>query len=222
MLEVEPEQAELNELALACHQAGFQLAFHAVAENTVAAAVAALEYVNKHSPVAGRRHRIEHCGECPPPLLEKIKKLGLVIVTQPSFIYYSGERYLATVAESQLPWLYRIKAPLEKGVVIAASSDAPVVPANPLMGIYAAVARMAESGQVLLPEERITAEQALALYTVNAAYTSFEEKTKGSISPGKLADIVILSDDPTRVPSESIKDIKVEMTIIGGEVVWEA
>ena len=109
------------------------------------------------SPVAGRRHRIEHCGECPPYLLERIKKLGVVIVTQPPFIYYSGERYLATVPESQQPWLYRIKSPLESGVVVAGSSDAPVVPNNPLMGIYAAVTRQAESGQVLLPEERITA-----------------------------------------------------------------
>jgi predicted amidohydrolase YtcJ len=222
MLQVEPEQAELNDLALAVHQAGFQLAFHAIDEKTVAGVVTALEYVNAHSPVMGRRHRIEHCGECPPPLLERIKKLGLVIVTQPSFIYYSGERFLATVTDSQLPWLDRIKVPLEKGVVVAGSSDAPIVPANPLEGIYAAVTRQAESGQILQPEERITPEQALALYTVNAAYTSFEEKTKGSIAPGKLADVVILSDDPTRVPPEKIKDIKVEMTMIGGEVVWEA
>ena len=222
MLEVQPEQSELNQLALNCHKAGFQLAFHAIAEETVAASITALEYVNKHSPVLGRRHRIEHCGECPPTLLERLKKLGLVIVTQPPFIYYSGERYLATVAESQLPWLYRIKTPLGKGVVVAASSDAPVVPANPLVGIYAAVTRQAESGQVLLPEERITVEQALSLYTTNAAYASFEEKVKGSLSPGRLADIVILSDDPTQVPPEKIKDIKVEMTIIGGEVVWEA
>jgi predicted amidohydrolase YtcJ len=221
MLDVESDQAEINELTLACHQAGFQLAFHAVAENMVNATVTALEYVNKQSPVMGRRHRIEHCSECPPYLLDRIKKLGLVIVTQPSFIYYSGERYLATVPKSQLPWLYRIKSPLEKGVVVAGSSDAPVVPINPLVDIYAAVTRQAESGQVLLPEECITVEQALALYTTNAAYTSFEEKTKGSITAGKLADIVILSDDPTRLPPEKIKDIKVEMTMIGGEVVWE-
>jgi predicted amidohydrolase YtcJ len=221
MLE-EPDQSELNELTFDCHKAGFQLAFHAVAESTVIAVVEALEYVNKHSPVVGRRHRIEHCSECPPDLLTRIKKLGLVIVTQPPFIYYSGERYLATVPESQLPWLYRIKSPLEKGVVVAGSSDAPVVPPDPLVGICAAVTRRAESGQVLLPEERISVNQALALYTVNAAYASFEEKIKGSITLGKLADFIILSDDPSQIPPEKIKDIRVEMTIIGGEVVWEA
>jgi predicted amidohydrolase YtcJ len=90
------------------------------------------------------------------------------------------------------------------------------------VGICAAVTRRAESGQVLLPEERISVNQALALYTVNAAYASFEEKIKGSITLGKLADFIILSDDPSQIPPEKIKDIRVEMTIIGGEVVWEA
>ena len=221
MLEVQPEQEELNQLVLDCHREGWQLAFHAIAENTVATAITALEYADSYLPVAGRRHRIEHCGECPPYLLKRLKTLGLVIVTQPSFIYYNGERYLATVAESQQPWLYRIKSPLKSGVVVAGSSDAPVVSNNPLVGIYAAVARQAESGQVLLPEERITVQQALALYTTNAAYASFEEKIKGSISTGMLADMVVLSDDPTKMPPEKIKDIKVEMTIIGGEVVYE-
>jgi predicted amidohydrolase YtcJ len=221
LLDLQPDQDELNAAALECHLAGWQLAFHAVAESTVEAAVAALKYVHDRSPATGRRHRIEHCGECPPRLLECIRRLGAVIVTQPPFIYYSGERYLATVDPAQLPWLYRIRSPLESGVVVAGSSDAPVVPHHPLVGVGAAVTRRAESGQVLLPEEAISPEQALRLYTVNAAYASFEEDIKGSLSPGKLADIVVLSEDPTRVPPEEIKDIKVVMTMVGGEVVWE-
>jgi predicted amidohydrolase YtcJ len=222
LLESRPDQDELNKIALDCHRDGFQLAFHAVEEKTVGAAVSAIEYADGYSPATGRRHRIEHCAECPPRLLARIKKLGAVIVTQPPNIYYSGERYLATVAPSQLPWLYRIKAPLASGVVVAGSSDTPVVPVNPMVGVYAAVTRRAESGQVLLPEEAISPLQALALYTVNAAYASFEEDIKGSITPGKLADMVVLSDDPAKVPPEKIKDIKVAMTIIGGEVAWEA
>jgi predicted amidohydrolase YtcJ len=221
MLEVQPDQEELNNLALDVHRSGFQLAFHAIKQDAIEAAITALEYAHRSLSITSRRHRIEHCSECPPYLLERLKKLGLVIVTHPSTIYYNGERYLATVAKSQLPWLYRIKTPLESGVVVAAASDAPVMPVNPLAGIYGAVTRKAESGQVLLPEERIKVNQALALYTINAAYASFEENIKGSISRGKLADIVVLSDDPTKVTPEKIKDIRVEMTIIGGEVVWE-
>jgi len=212
----------LNELVRDSHRAGFQVAIHAIEENTVAAAISALEHISEQGRLFGRRHRIEHCAECPPHLLERLSALPVAVVTQPPFIYYSGERYLATVPESQQPWLYRTKSLLASGILVAGSSDSPVVPVNPLMGIYAAVTRRAESGQEVLPHEGITAGEALALYTTNAAAVSFEEGEKGSLSPGKMADIVILSDDPTTVPPEQIKDIKVQMTIIGGEVAWEA
>jgi predicted amidohydrolase YtcJ len=110
---------------------------------------------------------------------------------------------------------------MDSGLVVAAASDAPVNPVNPLVGIYGAVTRRAKSGQVLLPEEIISPEEAIAMYTTNAAYASFEEDIKGSLSPGKLADMIVLSDDPTRVPPEQIMDIEVLMTVLGGEVVWE-
>ncbi len=126
-----------------------------------------------------------------------------------------------TVPCGQLRYLYRIKSFLKSGLVVAGSSDSPIVPDNPLIGIYAAVTRQAQSGQQILPNECISASQALAMYTINAAYASCEENIKGSITQGKLADMVVLSDDPTKVPPEQIKDIKVEMTIIGGRVVWE-
>ncbi len=217
-----PPQPELNQQAFNAHRAGFQLAIHAVQPSTVEAAIIALEYAYSQLPQAGRRHRIEHCSECPPSLLKRLSKLQAVVVTQPPFLYYSGERYLAMVPPDRLRWLYRIKSFLNSGLIVAGSSDSPVVPDNPLVGIYAAVTRQAESGQQLLPEECISANQALAMYTINAAYASFEESIKGSITPGKLADVVLLSDDPTNAPPEQIKDIKVEMTIIGGKVVWEA
>jgi hypothetical protein len=96
-----------------------------------------------------------------------------------------------------------------------------VVPCNPLVGIYAAVTRRAESGQVLSPKEASSAEEALWMYTFAGAYASFEERLKGSIEVGKLADMVLLSADPTGVAPERIKDIQVEKTILGGKVVWE-
>jgi len=218
--QLQPPQPELNRQANAAHRAGYQLAIHAIEQSTVEAAITALEYVHNQHPENGRRHRIEHCSECPPELLERLSSLQVVVVTQPPFLYYSGERYLVTVPASQLPWLYRFRSFIESGLTVAGSSDCPVVPANPLVGIYAAVTRRAETGQEILPEQSVSASQALAMYTVNAAYVSFEEDIKGSIARGKLADMVLLSGDPTRLPPEEIKDIKVEMTIIGGEVVW--
>ncbi len=217
-----PPQVELNQQVFEAHQAGFQMAIHAVQPSTLEAAIIALEYAQSQLPRPGQRHRIEHCSVCPPHLLERLKKLKVVIATQPPFLYYSGERYLAMLAADELPWLYRIRSFLDAGLIVAASSDSPVVPDNPFVGIYAAVTRQTASGEILLPKERITAGQALAMYTSNGAHASFEEDSKGSISPGKLADMVLVSDDPTMIPPEQIKDIKVEMTILGGKVVWEA
>lgn len=218
---LQPPPAELNEKALAAHRAGFQLAFHAVEPGTVEAAVTAIENALKQPPAADRRHRIEHASECPPELLDRLRKLPAVVVSQPPFLYYSGERYLATMTPEAARWLYRFRTFLDNGLVVAASSDSPLVPSDPLVGIYAAVTRRAENGQEVLPEEAVTVAQALAMYTASAAYASFEEKEKGTIAPGKLADMVVLNGDPTRLPLEEIRDIGVEMTIIGGEVVWE-
>lgn len=220
--QVYPPQPELNHKLLNIHQAGFQIAVHAVGSSTVEATIAALEYTHCQLPQVNRRHRIEHCSDCPPHLLERLAKLQLVIVTQPPFLYYSGERFLAEIAGDRQRWLYRTKSLIDSGLMVAGSSDSPVVPNNPLVGIYAAVTRRAESGQQLLPRECVSARQALELYAINAAYASFEDTIKGSITLGKLADIVVLSSDPIKSPPEQIKDIRVEMTIIGGKVVWEA
>lgn len=218
-----PEQSELNRQALDIDRAGFQLAIHAEEPSTVEAAITTLEHVkNQSSALLDRRHRIEHCSECPPHLMERLKVLKPVIVTQPPFLYYSGERYLATMPGEQIKWLFRTGSWFENGLVVAGSSDSPVVPADPLDGLYAAVTRKAQSGQQITPEECISVSQALAMYTHNAAYASFEEDIKGSFMPGKLADMVLLSNNPITGPPESTKDIKVEMTIIGGKIVWEA
>ena len=216
-----PAPEELKRLALDIHRAGFQLALHAEEEDVIEAVIEALEYVNEISLITESRHRIEHRAECTPRLLKRLPKLGVVIINQPPFIYYSGERFLATVKADILPWMYRIRSPMESGLIVVGSSDTPVVPLNPLVGIYAAVTRKTESGQDFYSKEAVSPLRALAMYTVNGAYASFEEDFKGSITTGKLADMVVLSDDPTKVPPEQIKDIKVEMTIIGGEVVWE-
>jgi predicted amidohydrolase YtcJ len=149
-------------------------------------------------------------------------KLQPVIVTHPSFTYYSGDRYFATVDKEVVPWLYRLRTMVNQELIVAGASDSPIVPNNPLMGIYGAVSRRTTSGAILNLNENLTAAEALKLYTLNAAYASHEEHIKGSITPGKLADLVLLTADPTKVEVERIPDIKVEMTVIGGKVAWES
>ncbi len=216
-----PSQEELKQMVLKIHRAGFRAAIHAVRMETVSAAADAIIYALGQAPVPDHRHRLEHCSECPAELLKKIRRASICVATQPPFVHYSGERYLATVEPERLPWLYRIKSMLDAGLTVAGSSDSPIVNDNPLMGIYAAVNRITAHDKVLQPEERISPLRALDMYTSNAARLSFEETIKGSITQGKLADLVVLSDDPTSVPPKAIKDIRVEMTILNGRVAWE-
>jgi predicted amidohydrolase YtcJ len=197
------------------------VAIHAVERNAVEAAVTALEEARRQLPRQPGRQRIEHCSECPPDLRRRLGRLRAVVVSQPPFIYYSGERYLAQVSPEVQRWLYPFKSLLDEGLIVAASSDSPVAFNNPLVGIYAAVTRRAESGETITPAEAVSLEQALEMYTLNSACAASQEKLKGSITPGKLADMVVLNLNPLETAEEELKTIRVEMTIIGGEIVWE-
>ncbi|MEA1959510.1 MAG: amidohydrolase [Chloroflexota bacterium] len=217
-----PSSEELEECLAKAHRHGYQVAIHAVEESTVAAAVAALERVLGHASKNNHRHRIEHCSVCPDSLLDRLEDIRVLIVTQPLFIYHSGERYLATVTEEQQPLLYRISSFLKSGLKPSAGSDNPVAPLDPLLSMHAAVNRRTEDGNVFFPRERVLPAMALEMHTRAPAYATFDEGVKGSISAGKLADFTLLSDDPMKVSPEQIKDIKVEATIVGGKVVWRS
>jgi predicted amidohydrolase YtcJ len=216
-----PTQEELNEMVLEIHRSGFQAVLHAIEGKTIDAACDAVEYALKKSPRSDHRHRIEHCSVCTPPLAKRLASLGIMVVTQPSFIYFNGDRFLKTVPKPNLEHLYPLSTLIKNGVLVAGSSDCPVVPANPIMGVYSAVSRKTEAGDFVLPDEQITPLEALKMYTQDAAKATSEERIKGSIEPGKLADLVVLSRDPTKLPANEIKDIEVKMTILDGEVVWD-
>jgi predicted amidohydrolase YtcJ len=215
-----PSQKRLNKMVLAIHRAGFQAVLHAIQPPTIEAACNAIEYALEKQSRPDHRHRIEHCSVCPPPLLERLHALGIVVVTQPAFIYYNGARYLKTVPPGDLEYLYPVGSLMRHGIRVAGSSDFPVADPDPFVGIYAAVSRMAESGETVLPEERTEPLDALRMFTTTAAEASFEEKVKGSITPGKMADLVILNGDPTATDVRSLKESEVVMTILNGEIAW--
>ena len=154
-------------------------------------------------------------------MISKIKALNIVVVTQPSFIYYNGERYLKEISPHKQTFLYPLKSLIRSGILVASGSDAPVAPINPIIGLYSAVTRRTENGATLGQSEAVSPFEALKIYTKNGAYAAMEEEIKGSIQPGKLADLVLLDDNPITLPIENLKDIQVLMTIINGEVVFE-
>jgi predicted amidohydrolase YtcJ len=218
--ETVPDEEGLIEMVWEAHRRRGQVAIHAIEERAVSAAVGAIERALRRRPRRDHRHRIEHCGICPPHLAERMGSLGIVVVSQPSFLYHSGDRYLAQVARADLSYLYPFGDLLRAGVRLAAGSDAPVVPPRPLLSIQTAVTRRGRSDAVLSPEQATDVLQALRMHTVEAAWSDFDEAEHGSIALGKAADFVLLSGDPLAVPPDEIADLEVEMTVIGGEVVW--
>jgi predicted amidohydrolase YtcJ len=215
-----PNPENLRRLVVAVHRAGLQAVVHAIEENHIEAACDAIEHAIREYPRPDHRHRIEHCSVCPPDLAGRLARLGVMVVTQPSFLYYSGDRYLDTVPDGQLKWLYPLATLAKSGVTIAGSSDFPITDPDPIRGIYSAITRMSMGGKTVGPREAIGRRQALSLYTQAAARACFEDDIKGSIRPGMLADFVVLDGDPLTVAADRIKEIRVEMTILGGEVVW--
>ena len=216
-----PSERELQDLVLQIHLAGMQVSIHAIEESAVEAACDSIAFALKHLPREDHRHRIEHCAVCRPALAKKIASLGILVVSQPAFVFFNGERYLKTIPEEQLKHLYAFNTLRRAGVRIAASSDCPIVSPDPLIGIAAAVTRKTKAGEILVPEEGIPVIEAIRLYGEYAAYASFQENERGSLVPGKLADLVMLSDDPTQISPQKIMDLDVEMTIIGGKIVWD-
>ena len=218
---LQPPREELGEIVLSAQRKGFQVAIHAVEEQAVEAAVDSLLSAQKIFPRHGTRHRIEHCSECPPHLVAKLRSSRALVVTQPSFVFHNGEKYLSQVAETTLPHLYPVGSLNEAGIPAAFSSDAPAVYPNPVMDVYSAVARKTGSGRTLSLFQRTPVEAAIRMSSLGGAYASFKEQVTGSIAVGKLADLVLLDRDPTIVETEEIREIRAMMTVVGGAVVWQ-
>jgi len=215
-----PDMERLKAMTMSIHRAGCQAAIHAIEPSAIKGAYDALSQALARYPRRNHRHRIEHCSVCPPEMAREIASLGVGVTTHPAFLYYSGDRYLRTVPADQQPYLYPIRSLIDAGIPVSAASDGPIVEVNPIPGIYAAVTRRTEAGEVVGSEEGVAPAQALAMYTVAPAAAAFQEETKGSLSVGKLADIVVLSANPLHIPPDEIRHIVVERTIIGGKTVW--
>jgi predicted amidohydrolase YtcJ len=165
------------------------------------------------------RHRIEHCGLPLPPRPRRLADLGIVPVVQPHFLWFDGDVYMERVGPERSRWLYPIRTLLDHGLAVAGSSDGPVVPSvSPLLGVFAAVTRRSRTGPVVSEQEAVTVEEALDLFTWRAAYACGEEAYKGTVEPGKMADFVILTEDPYAVPVDQLPAIEVASVCVGGEV----
>jgi len=210
-------QGELNALVVKAHKAKFRLVMHAMGDQAIDMTLTAIEKALLEAPRKNHRYRIEHASVLNKELIQRIKELGMIVSIQPKCVISEFSVWSAVdrLGSERARWLYPLKTLINEGIRVTGGSDCPMEPLNPLQGIQAAVERQ------FFPEEQITVDEALRMYTVNAAYASFEEKIKGSIEEGKLADVTVLSGDPRKTPASKIGEINVKMTIVGGKVVYQ-
>jgi predicted amidohydrolase YtcJ len=206
-------QKELNKLVSKAHEAGLQLAVHAIGDHAMEIVLKTFEKALKAHPRKNHRHRIEHCSVLNPKIIKQMRNLNITASVQPHFVV-SDFWVVNRVGKERAHWVYPFKTLLKEGLIVASGSDCPVEPISPILGVWAAVARKN------FAEESLTVEEALQTYTINAAYASFDEDKKGTIETGKFADMTILSDDLFKVKPDNIKNVNVEMTIVNGKIVY--
>jgi predicted amidohydrolase YtcJ len=213
-------QAELDALILRIHQAGLQAAVHSNGDREIDMVLTAYERAQATTPRSGARHRIEHASVVTAPILARIKADNVALAPH-SYVLNHGEK-MEEFGAARWEWMHPNKRALALGIPVGGNSDHPVSPPFVMQRIESLVTRRARSnGKVYGPDQTISPDEALRIWTMGSAYLQFEETEKGSISPGKRADLVMLSEDPNAVAADDIETIKVMMTVIGGEIVFD-
>src|SRR6266566_3719687 len=219
------ERDELTEMVRDFDARGFQVCIHAQGDRAIEIVLDAYAAVLSAglAPGAGnpRRHRIEHGGAMYPALAARAAALGIVVASQPGFLSSLGDGFAAAFPDSG-DQLYSFASWQRAGITVAGSSDAPVITADPRIGIRDAMARRTGDGRLLGPAERLSARDALALYTTQAAYACHRENEIGSLEPGKLADFVVLEQNPLDTEPGQIPDIGVLATVLGGTPLYQS
>lgn len=213
-------QSDLDALIFSIHEAGFQVGVHSNGDREISMLLESFEKALARLPRPDHRHRIEHASVVNTAILEKAKELELVLAFH-SYVYEHGDK-MEEFGADRWGMMHANRSALDMGIPVAGNSDYGVSAAIPLLRIQSMVTRTSAEGKVYGPEQKVSPEQAIRVWTMGSAFSVFEEDIKGSIEAGKLADFVILSADPTVAPVDEIKDIVVNTTVVGGKVVYES
>lgn len=203
--------------------AGMNIGIHCAGGGAMDIVLNAFEETNKKKPIKGRRFSIIHAYQPTEENFETCRRLGIVVASQPSFLYYLGDSYHENVGDDRSKWLKPHRAWIDKGIEVASGTDSPVTPYPPFPSLWASIARKTEVlGTQMGTKQKVTRDEAIRMYTIKGAYYTFEEDIKGSIEPGKMADMIVLDRDILTCPEDEIKDTKTLKTILGGKTVYEA
>lgn len=216
-------QDVLDDLVERYHCRDIQIAVHANGERAIESVLQAMEKARLAHPGARDRHMIIHCQLASGDQIRRMKELGVIPSYFVNHVYYWGDRHLGIfLGPERARRIDPLQSTVREGLMFTLHSDLPVTPVDPIFSIHNAVNRTTRDGELLGPEERISALEALKAYTIYAAHCSYEEHLKGSIEAGKLADFTVLSANPLSVRPEDIKDIRVVRTVVGGTAVYGA
>ena len=219
-------EGNMLKMALGADKAGLQLAVHAIGDKANRILLDIYGEVEKQNGArSDRRWRIEHAQHLRPEDFARFARLGVIASVQPYHAIDDGRWAERRIGHERAKTTYAFRTLLDHGVRLAFGSDWTVAPLNPMVGLYAAVTRATLDGKNpggWFPEQRLTLEEALQAYTMGSAFAEFREREKGSLTPGKLADLVVLDGDLFAMAQEKIKDAAVRYTIVGGRVVYEA
>jgi len=214
-----PEQIHAN--IEAGHKLGWQYGIHAIGDAAIAMTVDAYDKVLTAYPRNDHRHYLCHFTVLPPErTMQIMAKQHILIAQQPNFTYNLEGRYSDALEGTRLTKNNALVTPIKHGIFMAFGSDN--LPIGPLVGLYAAVTRKGESGKVFGPEEAVSMKDALTMYTRSGAFITREENLKGSLEPGKVADMVVFPEDIMTIAPEKLLKLKVDMTIVGGRVLYDS
>lgn len=216
------DPADIRRTAALAIRHGYQLNTHAIGDRANREVVNIYEEAFKANPEKkDLRWRIEHAQHLDPADIPRFAQLDVIAAMQGIHATSDGPWVLERLGpERARTGAYQWRTLLDSGAVIANGTDVPVEDIDPIASFYASVTRKMKDGAAFYPEQRMTREEALRSYTLHAAYAAFEEDIKGSITPGKLADIVVLSKDIMRVPADEIRSARVDLTMLGGRIHW--
>ena len=220
--EMHPPGAMLQRLKGA-DAAGLQICIHAIGDQGISMILDIFEQMEKSNGKRDRRWRIEHAQHMAEKDFPRFAKLGVIASVQPYHAIDDGRWAEKRIGPDRIKRTYAFRTFLDHGVRLAFGTDWPVAPLSPMWSIYAAVTRATLDGKNpdgWVPEQKLTVAEAVEAYTLGSAYAEFQEKEKGSITPGKLADFVVVSDDIFKIPPAAIKNVKVEATYVGGKLVY--
>jgi predicted amidohydrolase YtcJ len=212
---------EIQAAVETAHRAGFQIGIHANGDVAIGYVLDAYERVQRQFPRPDARHRIEHCSLVNPALLRRIKAAGVIPTPFYTYVYFHGDKW-AEYGPEKMRWMFAHRSFLDHEIPVPGASDYMPGPYEPMMALQSLVTRTDYAGREWGLNQRVSIQEAIHICTSNGAWASFEEHSKGTITPGKLADFVLLAEDPLAVEPSRLKDIAIVSTFVGGRLMYEA